>query len=263
MIPRTAITLLALAGLTLAACGGDDPAGGSRDGGSPTAGDLSERRFVSTDVTGRELVADSRITMNFLADTVNVNAGCNTINGTFGIVDGTFTADRFAMTMMACDDALMEQDTWLSEFLASSPGIALDGSTLTFTGDETTITLAEIEPAALVGTTWVVTGIVADEAVSSVPIGSTAAITISEDGTVTVDAGCNTGSGSVEVDDGTLTFGPVATTRKMCPPEQMELENAVLDVLRGEVAYEIDGDTLSLRSAEDAGTMGLDLTARP
>lgn len=35
------------------------------------------------------------------------------------------------MTMMACDEALMDQDQWLSEFLTSSPALAVDGETLT------------------------------------------------------------------------------------------------------------------------------------
>ena len=220
MTPRTVIALLALAGLTVAACGSDDDGGGDDSilrSSAPTAEDLSGRGFVSSDVTGYDLVEGSEITMNFLDDSVSVNAGCNTMNGGFEIVDGAFVAGQFAMTMMACDDPLMDQDTWLSEFLASSPSISLDGSTLSFSGDEVTITLDEIEPAALVGTTWTVTGTVANEAVSSVPMDSTASITIADDGTVAVNTGCNTGSGSVEVGDDTLTFGPIATDQDGVP----------------------------------------------
>jgi heat shock protein HslJ len=262
MTPRTAIALLALAGLTFAACGSDDDSDGAADSTSaPTADDLSGRGFVSSDVTGYDLVEGSEITMNFLDDSVSVNAGCNTMNGGFEITDGEFVADQFAMTMMACDDPLMAQDTWLSEFLASSPSISLDGSTLSFSGDEVTITLDEIEPAALVGTTWTVTGTVANEGVSSVPVDSTASITIADDGTVAVNTGCNSGSGSVEVGDDTLTFGPIATTLMACPPEQTALETSVLSVLQGEVAYEIDGSNLSLRSGDGADEIGLELTA--
>lgn len=257
MTLRTSLTLLALAGLTLAACGSDD----SSTADSVSAADLSERGFVSTDVTGYDLVAGSEITMNFLDDAVSVNAGCNTMNGGFEIADGTFTAGQLAMTMMACPDPLMAQDTWLSEFLASSPQIELDGSTLTLTGDDATITLAEIEPAALVGTTWVVTGTVASQAVSSIPADSTASISIADDGTVAVDTGCNTGSGDVEVGDETLTFGPIATTLRACVDEVAELEADVLAVLQGEVAYEISGDNLSLRSGDGADQIGLELTA--
>ena len=262
MTPRTAIALLALAGLTFAACGSDDDGDGAAEStGTPTAEDLSGRGFVSSDVTGYDLVEGSEITMNFLDDSVSVNAGCNTMNGGFEIADGAFVAGQFAMTMMACDDPLMAQDTWLSEFLASSPSISLDGSTLSFSGDEVTITLDEIEPAALVGTTWTVTGTVANEAVSSVPMDSTASITIADDGTVAVNTGCNTGSGSVEVGDDTLTFGPIAITKMACPPEQTALETSVLAVVQGEVAYEIDGSNMSLRSGDGADEVGLELSA--
>ena len=212
-------------------------------------------------MTGYDLVEGSEITMNFLDDGVSVNAGCNTMSGGYEITDGTFVAGQFAMTMMACEEALMDQDTWLSEFLASSPTIALDGSTLTLTSEESTITLDEIEPAALVGTTWTVTGTLATEAVSSVPADSTASITIADDGTAAVDTGCNTGSGSVEVTDTTLTFGPIAITKMACPPEQTALEASVLSVLQGEVTYTIDGDNLSLRSGDGADEVGLELTA--
>jgi len=255
MTTRTAVALLAIAGITIAACGSDDSSASE----SVTAADLSNRGFVSSDVTGHELVDGSAITMNFLDDAVSVNAGCNTMNGRFEIADGTFTAEQFAMTMMACPDPLMAQDTWLSEFLASSPTIALDGSTLTFTGDDATITLEEIEPAALVGTTWVVTGTVVNESVSTVRLDSTASITVADDGTVAVDTGCNTGSGDVEVGDDTLTFGPIATTLRACVDEIAQLEASVLEVLQGDVDYEIRGDTLSLRSGE----VGLELTAQP
>jgi heat shock protein HslJ len=263
MTPRTAIALLALAGLTLAACGSDDDGGdgAAESANAPTAEDLSGRGFVSSDVTGYDLVEGSEITMNFLDDSVSVNAGCNTMNGGYEITDGTFVAGQFAMTMMACDDPLMAQDTWLSEFLASSPTIELDGSTLSFSGDEVTITLDEIEPAALVGTTWTVTGTVANEAVSSVPMEATASITIADDGTVAVDTGCNTGSGSVEVGDDTLTFGPIAITKRACADEAVnQLEAAVLAVLQGEVTYEIEGSNMSLRSGDGADEIGLELT---
>jgi heat shock protein HslJ len=263
MTPRTAFALLALAGLTLAACGSDDDGAAAPDSpGAPSAADLSGRGFVSSDVTGYDLVEGSEITMTFLDDAVSVNAGCNTMNGGFEITDGSFVADQFAMTMMACDDALMEQDTWLSEFLSSSPSISLDGSTLRFTDDEVTLTLDEIEPAALVGTIWTVTGTVANEGVSSVPADATASMTIADDGTVAVETGCNTGSGSVEVGDDTLTFGPIATTLRACADEAVnQLEAAVLAVLQGEVSYTIDGSNLSLRSGEGADAIGLELTA--
>ncbi len=258
MTPRAAIALLALAGLTFAACGSDDDGAAS---GGLTAADLDGRTFVSTEVTGYDLVEGTAINMTFLADAMSVSGGCNSMNGGFEIGDGVLTAGPFAATMMACEQALMDQDTWLNEFLSSLPTIELVDETLTLAGGDTTITLDELQPSALVDTTWTVTGTVANEAVSSVPMDSTASIMIAPDDSVSVNTGCNTGSGTVEISDTTLTFGPIAITKKACPPEQTALETSVLSVLQGEVTYEIDGSNLSLRSGDGADAIGLELTA--
>jgi heat shock protein HslJ len=265
MIPRTALALFTLSALALAACGSDDDTPDADEtlppvGAAPSPADLDGLTFESTAVTGHELVADSTITLSFQDDLVSANAGCNTMNGGYTITDGALEVDAMATTMMACADDLMAQDTWLSEFLTSSPAVGLDGTTLTLTGDDASITLAEVEDAALVGTVWVVTGTVATEAVSSVPADAQASITITDE-TVAVDTGCNTGSGGVEVAEGTLTFGPIATTMRACDDEIMQLEAAVLAVLQGEVTYEIDGPSLSLRADGPDGEIGLELTA--
>ncbi len=112
----------------------------------------------------------------------------------------------------------------------------------------------------LEGTRWVVDGLLANQGVSTVPIGAEASITIN-DGTAAVEAGCNTGSAPVTITDTTITFGPLMLTRMACPQPQMDLEQAVVAVLSGEVSYTIDSSTLKLRTMTDAGEIGLNLTA--
>ena len=63
------------------------------------------------------------------------------------------------------------------------------------------------------------------------------------------------------ITDTTITFGPLALTRKACPQPQMDLENAVVSVLGGEVSYTIDSSALQLRRTTDSGEIGLNLTA--
>lgn len=250
------LTLLAAVGaLAVAACGSDSD--GSAD--APTADDLDGRAFTSTDVDGHELVAGSTIGIAFQGTSLSANAGCNTMNGAYAITDGALEVDALTMTMMACPDELMDQDTWLSELLTDGPEITIDDTTLTITGDDATITFAEVEDAPLVGTTWVVSGTVANEAVASVPADAVASITIDDAGAVAVETGCNMGSGTVEVGDDTLTFGAIAVTERACADEAInELEAAVLQTLQGEVRYEIDGTSLSLRTDDE---IGLQLTA--
>ena len=53
-------------------------------------------------------------------------------------------------------------------------------------------------------------------------------------GSVAVDTGCNTGSGTYTVAGDAVTFGPIATTRMACAdPNGQAVEQAVLTVLTG------------------------------
>jgi heat shock protein HslJ len=258
MIPRTAIALVALSALAFAACGSDED---SASGSAPTADDLAGQAFESTEVTGYDLVEGSTIELGFEADTVGARAGCNTQSGGYTITDGTLEVSQMASTMMACDEALMDQDAWLAEFLTSSPEISLDGDTLTLTGSDATISLEAIAATPLEGTTWVLTGTVATEAISSLPADAEASLTIT-DGQAAIQTGCNSGSGTVEITDTTMTFGPIAITKMACPEELTTLENSVLAVFDGEVTYEITGDKLSIRKDAADGEIGLEFTAQ-
>lgn len=272
---RTVLPFLALAALVLAACGSDDadPADDAGDSTLPPAGlDLDGTEYRSTAVEGHELVDGTTISLSFDDGSLSVNAGCNTIFGGYSIDEGILVVDALAQTEMGCEPALMDQDQWLADLLSAGPAITVDGDTLTLTADDgTVLTMVDREVAdpdrPVEGTRWVVTGIVSNDAVSSVPIDPStgdpvvASITI-DDGRMALEAGCNTGGGTVEVAESTLTFDGIALTRKMCPPEQMGVEDAVTATLQGEVAYEISADRLSLRRTLDDGTeVGLELTA--
>jgi len=273
---RTVLPLLTLAALVFAACGSDDsdPAAGDPDNDTlPPAGfDLDGTEYRSTAVEGHELVDGTTISLSFDDGSLSANAGCNTLFGAYSVDDGVLVVDALAQTEMGCEPALMDQDQWLAGVLAAGPAIGVDGDTLTLTtGDGTTLTMLDREIAdpdrPVEGTRWVVTGIVSNDAVSSVPIDPStgepvvASMTI-DDGRVALEAGCNTGGGPVEVGDSVLTFDAIALTRKMCPPPLMDVEDAVTAALQGEVAYEVEADRLSLRRALDDGTeVGLELTA--
>lgn len=117
---------LAVVTLALAACGGTSPQEAASDD------DLAGRAFVSTRVTGRDLVEGTEVRLIFQEGRVSVTAGCNTLNGEAAWEDGRLVVQGpMAQTMMACDPALSEQDVWLAALLTSEPPLTLDGSTLT------------------------------------------------------------------------------------------------------------------------------------
>ena len=261
---RHPLLVLAIAAATIvAACS----SAGAPSVPAPTlAAALDGRTFLSTDLQGAVLVPGSRVSLTFTDGGLQASAGCNSMGGTYTIDGDRLTTTQQSMTQMACEEPRMQQDEWLTRFLGGAT-ITLAGDTLTMAEGTVRLTLMDQEVATpdqpIEGTRWVVDGIVSGESVSSgsvssVPAGVTATIRIA-DGRVDVEAGCNTGGGTVETAADTLTFGPIALTKMGCEPGAMAVEGAVIRVLAGAVGYTIQADVLTL----DAGDTGLMLRATP
>jgi heat shock protein HslJ len=108
----------------------------------------------------------------------------------------------------------------------------------------------------LLGTRWVIAGLIAGSVASSIPTGATAALTFS-DGRVDVETGCNIGGGTATVTGGSITFGTLTLTKRPCAAETAGLEQAVVRVLTGTATYTIDADAMTLTN----GGAGLGLHA--
>lgn len=81
------------------------------------------------------------------------------------------------------------------------------------------------------------------------------------DGQASGSSGCNTFTGSYEAgDDGSLTFGPLASTMMACEEPQMAVETAYLGALDKVTSFVVDGDLtlsgddLTLTYTADAGS---------
>jgi heat shock protein HslJ len=256
-LPILAISLATL--VAVAACTPSAP--GSAAPAALTAADLDGHTYIVTAVEGRDLVEGSEVRFAFEDGQVGISAGCNHMGGKYAITDGVLKTDAMFMTEMACEEPLMAQDEWIAAFVNGAT-IAVDGDTLTLAKDGVTLTATDKEVAQpdlpLEGTVWMVEGLVSNQAVSSMPAGVEASLVLA-DGKVAVKTGCNSGSGSASIGDTSITFGPIATTKMFCEGAAGEVEQQVLGVLTGEVAYTVDADVLQLRGAGG----GLDLRARP
>lgn len=81
------------------------------------------------------------------------------------------------------------------------------------------------------------------------------------DGALRVQADCNRGSGRYETGAGRrLAIGPIATTKKMCPPGTQDAE--FLRGLASAVGYRFDGADLVLLPATGDGSMRFRAAAR-
>ncbi|MFE6663902.1 META domain-containing protein [Streptomyces sp. NPDC057697] len=256
------MAVAALACLALAACGRESGAG-ARDGdgsGSVRTGPrvagvhwnvdsvtAGGRRTAAPDGAHVLIDAKGRATGNF---------GCNHFTAETRTDGDTITVRRATTTAMGCDKNIERFEKALSRTFSGELTAAVTGRNLTLTtaaGDS--IALTSESPAPLTGTTWTVTSLVSGTTASSLPGGTerTARLTFGADGSVRGALGCNSFRGTAEITGTTVTFGPVESTRMMCPDPAMKLERALLAVLDGRTTYRIDHRTLTLTAANGDG----------
>lgn len=243
------------------------PAPGAEDTGESALRGLT---FVASEVTGAYTIAPgSTITLAFNIDgTLSAKGGCNNMSGGFTIRGGTLTVATMASTMMACEQALMDQDTWLAAFLASSPTWTYADGALTLTnGTDTMVMTAPVAgPAAVDATGWKVVGLITKTAdantVTAVDPSLEAWIRFSA-GQAVVNTSCNTGTGTAEVGGTSIIWGPLATTLRACDGPSGNTEQFMFAVLQGETDYSLTDDpsgTLMVIMSPDQ-TQGLQLTS--
>jgi heat shock protein HslJ len=151
---------------------------------------------------------------------------------------------------MGCAEPLMKQDSWLADFLTSKPTITQDGDSLTLTHGATVIVLTDedvvVPDASLTGTEWTLDSITTGDSVSNVPAGVISSLEFTDAGSLRAQLGCNSGHADYSVSNGSMTVGPLVTTKMACQPPAAEVEAAVTSVLQGQVNFSINGSSLAL-----------------
>jgi len=88
----------------------------------------------------------------------------------------------------------------------------------------------------LADTEWRIEDIVGRAVLGEAP----ATLRIETDGRVSGRTGCNLFTGSVQVGGEEIRFGPLATTRSVCPPALMEQEQRLLNAFEAARSFSID-----------------------
>ncbi|WP_405165323.1 META domain-containing protein [Nocardia sp. NBC_01499] len=244
------VVLLALLAVTACSSGDSNP--------KPAAPTLVGRTFVSTRVEGAPIPGGGPLNLSFKDDRIAADAGCNSYSGAVTLDNHKLHVSGLAGTLMACTGDRQGTDEWLTGLLSSEPTWQLDSTTLTLKTDKLTVTMVDKKLAQpdkpIKGTPWIVTALITPDAkIRSQTIDEVKpTLTIDADGTVTGSAGCNRMTGRATGPDADLTF-QIATTRMLCDPAVMEVEQAVLKALDGKTTATIDADTLTLRNDNGSG----------
>ena len=101
------------------------------------------------------------------------------------------------------------------------------------------------KPVELNGTDWTLAAIS-----GKAPVAGSNVTLKFEQGNVSGSGGCNQYNGSYTTSGSTLTFGPIAATKRAClERDKNAQETAYFEALSKVVAYEVSGDRLKLRNA--------------
>ncbi|MFF8292806.1 META domain-containing protein [Streptomyces sp. NPDC016309] len=255
-----AAALVPLLALAVTACGEGGRAGAGDGSGSvrpdvPVTGVHWTVESVTVDGRRTDAPAGAHLAIDG-SGRAKGNLGCNHFTAKATVEGDTVTLSDTGITEIGCPEPLQSFEDALGATLTGRLTAELTDGRLTLTtagGD--TVRLSEQPPAPLTGTRWTVDSLIAGKAATSLPPGTEgkASLVFGKDHSVRGNLGCNQFSASVTSDRGTLTFGRVVTTRKLCAGPAMELEQALLKVMKGKVGYVIDHRSLTVTAPGGTG----------
>lgn len=193
------------------------------------------------------------------------SVGCNTFGADVEIDGDTVKITDLVQTLIGCGGRLGEFEAKFTSVFEGTHKATVaerDGTrTLTLTStDGDSITLGEkkaVDEPALTGTRWTIDTLISgkgdDGTASSLPEDAKAHLTLTKDNKVTGSLGCNTFTGKATVTDGTIDFGPLATTRKVCSQPVMKTERELTEILAGKVSYQQKQGSLTLTADSGKG----------
>ncbi len=216
--------------------------------------ELSGRTYLSTAVVGRTLAGGTIISLRFGGGQLSANAGCNTMSGAYGTGGGHLTVGVISATEIGCPSALSEQDTWLTQFLATWPSWAFDGRRLTLSSGSTTIELTDRRVAdpdrPLVDTTWHLTGLRDGDSESSAPPSPVVYLYLTH-GVLTVWNDCVVVIGDYTAPDGELHVTAAQPNDE--PACATELVGRAVDVMGQGTTVTIEADQMRLLAQDGRG----------
>ena len=225
---------------------------------SSSGGTLTGQTWVLTELAGQPLVADSGISASFSTDgTVSGSAGCNRYNGKYTVSGDSLTFSvNMAMSMMMCEQAVMDQETAYINTLGQVKTYSVADSQLTLKdASGKTILVFQSQSQDLAGTSWEVVNFNnGNQAIVGVITGTTLTAEFGKDGTLSGSGGCNNYSGPYTVDGDKIKIGPLASTMMACtdPDGVMEQETQYLAALQMAQTYQLEGNVLELRRSDQS-----------
>lgn len=199
-----------------------------------------------------EVPPGATVTIRFDGAAFGGVAACNSYGGDADVDATGIDLGEFAMTEMGCDGPVQEAEQRYVAALVDVDRIEDAGEDrLVLVGPATRLEfaiVAPLEPSALVGTRWVLDGLVRGDAVSSTS--GAAFLELREDGTVRGSTGCRRLSGTWRRDGATVLM-PELSADGDCAADVAGQDEQVLAVLGDGFRVTVDGDRLRVVDSRD------------
>jgi len=243
-------SLIAVVTVVLAACGSNEPLGppADLDGSWQLTSGIHQGIAI-------ELLDTHPVSMTFDGTEVTGTAACNSYGGTFDVTESDISFSEMFRTEMACfpTEVMDLEENFMAALLAVTDVSVTDGL-LVLSGETTTLEFEELPPvptADLLGTVWVLDGLVSGDAVSSVT-GDRATLELFSDGSLLGSTGCRTLTGTYEENSGSVETQTLAAKGE-CPDELSAQDSHVISVLEGPFQAGVDGQSLILTGSGGDG----------
>jgi len=220
-----------------------------------TVWEMSEYLSVSGTMDPR--VDKSMVNLKVTAGGVSGSAGANKFFGSITLDGSNINISPTGSSMMMGTPELMAQEGQFLKHLKEARSYKIVDEELRLLNGDGEVTLKfkpRIEPT-LISNAWKATGVNNGKGgVASLVQGTEITIQFREDGNVFGSSGCNNFMGEYKIEEGSITFGPQAGTRKTCagPEGIMEQESAFLQALENSKIWNIHEDSLELRDESGA-----------
>jgi heat shock protein HslJ len=240
---------LLLIPLALVGCGSNEPTQSNGTDPQSLTGVEWHLDQDSTTALVPDVPPDVAVTIEFADGQAVGNSGCNTYGSAYQASDdGSIDFEEFRTTLMACPEPQSSLQTAYLTALGRMTTFSV-GDRLTLRGGGADLTYTK-GPAGgavpLVGTQWTLGAIVSGSTITAPVQDHPATLLLAEDGTASGTTGCNDFNGTYTREGESLTFGPLATTRKFCEGDVNTQEQAFLQAMGQVAGFTIDGPQLRL-----------------
>ncbi len=195
------------------------------------------------------------ITVAFDGENLFGTASCNGYGGSYHLSGQVISVGGMSITEMACEPrSSMDAESLFMQGLSRVQLVEGQGQTLRLAGDGVDFEFEALESIAdseLLGTVWVLDGLVQGDAVSSVS-GERATLEFFSDGSFIGSTGCRTLVGDYQTSGSEIIVTSLSADGE-CPQDLMEQDSRVVTAFEGPIRIEISGDQMTTWVAGDEG----------